>query len=83
MRKQPFRGYQRPKYHAVLWSSGPIRTEARRLAWAKFCKEYKGDPRHLSPVEKENAITTVLWNSEDIFLKAAKLNLENQRNLGL
>lgn len=69
------------KYYRELWNTGPVRTEARRLAKLELeanCRKRGEDPRKLSHREMENAITVLLFNSEDIFLKRAKFNLEKQ-----
>lgn len=66
------------KISAELLHYGPVRTEARRLAWETFAKIQQGKglrPDLLSPKEKENAITVMLWNAGEMFLQRAKFNL--------
>lgn len=67
------------KYYRELWNTGPVRTEARRLARADLAKQYnnKGQDLYLlSDRAIENAVTVLLFNSEDVYLKRAKWNLE-------
>ena len=69
-------------YYRELWMNGPVRNEARRLAKEKLKEEfnrkgYRFD--HVSPPQQENAITVLLFNSEDFFLKRAKFNLGERK----
>lgn len=67
------------KYYRELWNSGPVRTEARRLAELMLKGAYARDHKDwnlLSQRQKDNAITVMLFNSEDVFLKRAKFNLD-------
>jgi hypothetical protein len=69
------------KYYRELWLKGPVRNEARRLAREELRKHYarKGEDFDLcSEVAIEKAITVLIFNSEDIYLKKAKWNLENR-----
>jgi hypothetical protein len=68
-------------YYRELWLKGPVRNEARRLAREELRKQYakKGiNIDHASPGTVEKEIIVLLYNTEDIFLKKAKWNLENR-----
>lgn len=69
------------KYYRELWNNGPVRTEARRLARERLKETLAKQGSRLdlcTPKQIENAITVLLFNSEDVFLKQAKWNLENR-----
>lgn len=69
------------KYYRELWIKGPVRTEARRLAKQALADSLKARGIRIdlqTPKQVENAITVLLFNSEDVYLKRAKWNLENQ-----
>ena len=69
------------KYYRELWLKGPVRNEARRLARLDIFKIFtkKGkNPNLCSDIAIEKAVTVLLFNSEDIYLKRAKWNLENR-----
>ena len=70
------------KYYRELWNNGPVRTEARRLARLDLRAHYIKQGKRLdlcTEKQVENAITVLLFNSEDIYLKRAKFNLGEQK----
>jgi len=77
-RREPVREPIKTKYYRELWMDGPVRKEARRLARLDLRKEYEakgGDFDSLSFTETNNAVTLLLFNSEDVYLQRAKHSL--------
>jgi len=81
MSKPKFTGYHSPKprYFRELWMTGPVRTEARRLA--KIDLEVglraKGkNPRLFSERQLDLLVTQMLLESESVYLMRALFNLE-------
>jgi len=69
------------KFFRELWLKGPVRTEARRLARLELeanMRKRGEDPSKASKQQMENGITVLLFNSEDVFLKRAKFNLDGE-----
>jgi hypothetical protein len=64
------------KYYRELWNTGPVRTEARRLA-AEMLREKYGAKvwDNMTQKQRDNHVTVLLFNSEDVFLKRAKWSL--------
>lgn len=69
-----------PKFYAEIWRPGPIFNEVRRLARLELRKRYGADKWDaMTEKQQANHVVVLLWNSEDVFLKRAKFNLEERK----